>query len=189
LEQKKEWNVHFQNYIRDLDKIKPVIWTGDLNVAPTSMGQNVVDSDIASFDVIRISDLCNAKRNWNKSAGFTEAETTAFHCILEGPETAPQANKFVDIWRRLHPDERQYSYFSYKFSCRQKGIGWRLDICAFCVFPFFVPRLLRCLAVVLSDRIAERVRLCEIRSEIYGASDHCPVVMEIDSDVFNMTWK
>ena len=38
LEQKKEWNIHFQNYIRDLDKIKPVIWTGDLNVAPTSMG-------------------------------------------------------------------------------------------------------------------------------------------------------
>ena len=42
LEQKKEWNTHFQNYIRDLDKIKPVVWTGDLNVAPTSMGQWVI---------------------------------------------------------------------------------------------------------------------------------------------------
>jgi exonuclease III len=38
LDQKKEWNVHFEAYIRDLDKKKPVIWTGDLNVAPTEMG-------------------------------------------------------------------------------------------------------------------------------------------------------
>ena len=34
-------------------------------------------------------------------------------------------------------------------------------------------------AVVLSERIAERVRMCEIRSEIYGASDHCPIVLEV----------
>lgn len=34
-------------------------------------------------------------------------------------------------------------------------------------------------AVVLSERIADRVKMCEIRSEIYGASDHCPVVLEI----------
>jgi AP endonuclease-1 len=53
LEQKKEWNVHFENYIRDLDKIKPVIWTGDLNVAPTSMGQPTPSSPtIAQSDGI-----------------------------------------------------------------------------------------------------------------------------------------
>lgn len=38
LNQKKEWNQHFENYIRDLDRKKPVIWTGDLNVAPTEKG-------------------------------------------------------------------------------------------------------------------------------------------------------
>ena len=38
LGEKKEWNVHFEKYIRDLDKKKPVIWTGDLNVAPTALG-------------------------------------------------------------------------------------------------------------------------------------------------------
>lgn len=39
------------------------------------------------------------------------------------------------------------------------------------------------LVVVLSERIANYVKMCEIRSEIYGASDHCPVTMEIDSEV------
>lgn len=37
--------------------------------------------------------------------------------------------------------------------------------------------------VVLSERITDNVKMCEIRSEIYGASDHCPVTMEIDSEV------
>lgn len=38
LDEKNEWNLHFTKYIRDLDKLKPVIWTGDLNVAPTEIG-------------------------------------------------------------------------------------------------------------------------------------------------------
>ncbi|KAF7338134.1 DNA-(apurinic or apyrimidinic site) lyase [Mycena venus] len=144
LDQKKEWNTHFEAYIRDLDKRKPVIWTGDLNVAPTEL------------------DLANPKTNWNKTAGYTEAETTAFKNILDPPESSPNANKFVDVWRRLHPTDKQYTYFSYRFNCREKGIGWRLDM------------------FVLSERIADRVKMCEIRSEIYGASDHCPLVMEIE---------
>ena len=40
LDAKKEWNTHFDTYIRELDTKKPVIWTGDLNVAPTEMGKN-----------------------------------------------------------------------------------------------------------------------------------------------------
>lgn len=39
------------------------------------------------------------------------------------------------------------------------------------------------LVVVLSERIADKVKMCEIRSEIYGASDHCPITMEIDNEV------
>lgn len=35
-------------------------------------------------------------------------------------------------------------------------------------------------AVVLSERLVENVKLCEIRSDIYGASDHCPIVLEIE---------
>ncbi|KAM6500395.1 Endonuclease/exonuclease/phosphatase [Amanita muscaria] len=145
LDAKKTWNLHFTNYIRELDKKKPVIWTGDLNVAPTEL------------------DLTNGKKNWNKTAGYTEAETTAFKNILSPPGDDQTA--FVDVWRKFHPTDRQYTYFSYRFNCRAKGIGWRLDM------------------FVLSERLVERVKMCEIRGEIYGASDHCPVVLEIEGEL------
>ncbi|KAA1469446.1 hypothetical protein DENSPDRAFT_796065 [Dentipellis sp. KUC8613] len=147
MDAKKLWNTHFETYIRDLDKKKPVIWTGDLNVAPTA------------------KDLTNPKPNWNKTPGYTEEETTAFANILNPPKSATGANKFVDVWREKHPDDSHYTYFSYRFNCRSKGIGWRLDM------------------YVLSERIAECVKMCEIRSEIYGASDHCPVVLEIEGSL------
>ncbi|KZT11321.1 uncharacterized protein LAESUDRAFT_720540 [Laetiporus sulphureus 93-53] len=151
LDAKNEWNKHFTAYIRALDAKKPVIWGGDLNVAPTE------------------KDLSNPKPNWNKTAGYTEAETSAFARILEGTdeegEDSTSEEKFVDIWRELHPDTRHYTYFSYRFNCRMKGIGWRLDM------------------FVVSARLVEKVRLCEIRSEIYGASDHCPVILEIEGEL------
>ncbi|TFK54794.1 hypothetical protein OE88DRAFT_1624301 [Heliocybe sulcata] len=146
LDAKKEWNTHFEAYIRELDEKKPVIWGGDLNVAPTEI------------------DLANPKRNWNKTPGYTEAETSSFARILGEPDSEASA-KFVDVWRKFHPTDRHYTYFSYRFNCRAKGLGWRLDM------------------FVLSQRIADRVKMCEIRSEIYGASDHCPVVMEIEGEL------
>jgi hypothetical protein len=79
--------------------------------------------------LIRTSaDLGNPKTNWNKTAGYTEAETTAFANILNPPGD-DDAGKFVDVWRKLHPDDRHYTYFSHRFNCRAKGIGWRLDMC------------------------------------------------------------
>ncbi|KAF9520470.1 hypothetical protein BS47DRAFT_634127 [Hydnum rufescens UP504] len=129
LDVKVAWNSAFEAYIRELDTTKPVIWLGDLNVAPTS------------------KDLKNDKTNWNKTAGYTEAECTAFARTLakssrgEGNE-GPQ---FLDIWRELHPNEEAYTYFSYRFNCRTKQIGWRLD--------FFI----------LSERLRPRVKMCEIR--------------------------
>ncbi|KZV64349.1 hypothetical protein PENSPDRAFT_172031 [Peniophora sp. CONT] len=147
LDARATWNRHFETYIRELDSKKPVIWTGDLNVAPTEI------------------DLTNAKRNWNKTPGYTEEETSSFARILNPPEDVKDAGKFVDVWRTRHPDDHHYTYFSYRFNCRVKGIGWRLD------------------AFVLSERIANNVKMVEIRSDIYGASDHCPVTMEIEPPV------
>ncbi|KZT37967.1 hypothetical protein SISSUDRAFT_1062351 [Sistotremastrum suecicum HHB10207 ss-3] len=150
LSTKEEWNVHFEKYLRELDATKPVIWTGDLNVAPTEL------------------DLANPKRNWNKTPGYTESETSAFKRILN-PETSeadgPQPGKLVDVWRQRNPDLRHYTYFSYRFKCREKGLGWRLDM------------------FVVSERLVEKVLECEIRSEIWGASDHCPVMLELQGSL------
>lgn len=78
--------------------------------------------------LITYTDLTNPKTNWNKTPGYTEAETTAFKHVLDPPEGGP---KFVDVWRQLHPTDKHYTYFSYRFNCRLKGIGWRLDMCKF----------------------------------------------------------
>ena len=105
------------------------------------------------------ADLTNAKKNWNKTAGFTEVETTAFKNILELPDD-PDANKFVDVWRSMHPENQQYTYFSYRFDCRVKGIGWRLDMCMFhlanlnLVKPNFTHPI-----VVLSERLSDRAKM------------------------------
>ena len=125
-------------------------------------------------------DLGNPKTNWNKTAGYTEAETTAFANILNSSGD-DDAGKFVDVWRKLHPDDHHYTYFSFRFNCRAKGIGWRLDMCRWFTARYNATLMLIILvyAVVLSDRIVDRVRMCEIRSEIYGASDHCPIVLEV----------
>lgn len=82
-----------------------------------------------------IIDLANPKTNWNKTPGYTEAETSSFARILNTDESGedhdPKGGKFVDVWRKLHPDLRHYTYFSYRFNCREKGLGWRLDMCTY----------------------------------------------------------
>jgi AP endonuclease-1 len=130
-------------------------------------------------DESTMADLANATRNWNKTAGYTEAETTWYRDFLSPPtpvlDIDPSTDgssavivpkqPFSDIWRERHPDLKHYTYFSYRFNARQKGLGWRLDM------------------FVLSERIKERVQMCEIRDDIWGASDHCPIVMDIPEDV------
>jgi AP endonuclease-1 len=130
------WNEHFTKYIRELDSKKPVIWMGDLNVAPTGIGacHLSVCQKICEPGGL---DLSNAKKNWNKTAGYTQAETEAFNNILNPAEAAKDANKFVDVWRQRHPDTHHYTYFSYRFNCREKSLGWRLDMCMSYTFYFY----------------------------------------------------
>lgn len=96
-----EWGKAFTHYIKELDKRKPVIFCGDLNVAHQEI------------------DLKNAKSNMNNS-GFTAEERDDFSQLL--------AAGFTDSFRLLYPDKAgAYSWWSYQFNARTRNIGWRID--------------------------------------------------------------
>lgn len=96
-----EWEDAFLAYLKGLEKNKPVIFCGDLNVAHQEI------------------DLKNPKTN-RKNAGFTDEERAKFSHLLE--------NGFVDTFRYFYPDrESVYSWWSYRFKAREKNAGWRID--------------------------------------------------------------
>ena len=95
------WDTTLQRKIHKLNKIKPVVLTGDLNVA--------VD-DIDIYDPVR----------HRRSPGFTLEERTSFvKGIL--------SKGFVDTWRYRYPDKQAYTFFSKRTAMRPKNLGWRLD--------------------------------------------------------------
>ena len=99
-------------------------------------------------------DLKNPKTN-RRNAGFTDEERNKMTELLQAG--------FVDSFRYLHPDAQgAYSWWSYRFRAREKNAGWRID--------YFL----------VSQRWADRIKLAEIHSEIFG-SDHCPVSLELDA--------
>lgn len=95
-----EYEGHLREYLRTLDKIKPVILCGDMNVAHQEI------------------DLKNPKEN-QRNAGFTIEERTEFNKLL--------AEGFVDTFRYLYPQTIKYTWWSYMFNARAKNIGWRID--------------------------------------------------------------
>lgn len=100
LDYRMTWEDDFLAYIKDLDKKKPVVLCGDLNVAHQEI------------------DLKNPKTN-RKNAGFTDEERAKMTRFLD--------NGFVDTFRRLHPEDTTYSWRSYRFKAREKNAGWRID--------------------------------------------------------------
>lgn len=100
LDYRMEWEDDFQAYLRKLDKAKPVIVCGDMNVAHQEI------------------DLKNPKTN-TMNPGFTAQEREKFTQLMDAG--------FTDSWRFLHPDEVKYSWWSYRFQSRQKNVGWRID--------------------------------------------------------------
>ena len=101
LDYRMEWEDAFRNYLKELDKIKPVILCGDLNVAHKEI------------------DLKNPKTN-RKSAGFTDEERNKMTKLLD--------NGFTDSFRYLYPDkENAYTWWSYMGHAREKNVGWRID--------------------------------------------------------------
>ena len=95
-----EWEEDVREYLVSLDKIKPVIICGDLNVAHNEI------------------DLKNPQSN-RMSAGFSDAEREKFSALLDAG--------FSDTFRTLYPDTVKYSWWSYMFRAREKNAGWRID--------------------------------------------------------------
>ncbi|MFT6324960.1 MAG: exodeoxyribonuclease-3 [Halieaceae bacterium] len=89
------------SYLQGLEKKKPVLFCGDMNVCHQEM------------------DIARPKSNYNKSAGYTQRE-------IDGMSNYINAG-WVDSFRVLHPAEIKYSWWSYRGGARQKNIGWRLD--------------------------------------------------------------
>lgn len=101
LEYRMEWEAAFLRYIKGLEKTKPVIYCGDLNVAHKEI------------------DLKNPKTN-RRNAGFTDEERECFTRVIE--------NGFVDTFRHFYPDLKDaYSWWSYMGQARAKNVGWRID--------------------------------------------------------------
>lgn len=101
LEYRQVWEDEIRKYLSDLDKIKPVIYCGDLNVAHEEI------------------DLKNPKTN-RRSAGFTDEERDKMTELLN--------SGFTDSFRYLYPDlEGAYTWWSYMFHAREKDVGWRID--------------------------------------------------------------
>ncbi|MBP2239692.1 exodeoxyribonuclease-3 [Cytobacillus eiseniae] len=96
-----EWEEELRSYLLELDQLKPVIYTGDLNVAHTEI------------------DLKNAKSNHGNS-GFTTEEREKMTTLL--------SSGFVDSFRHVYPDaEGAYTWWSYMMKVRERNIGWRID--------------------------------------------------------------
>lgn len=101
LDYRMEWDDAFRHYLQELDRKKPVVVCGDMNVAHKEI------------------DLKNPKTN-RKNAGFTDEEREKFTVLLEAG--------FTDTFRFFHPDaEGIYSWWSYRFRAREKNAGWRID--------------------------------------------------------------
>ena len=94
------FETEFRTYLTKLDKIKPVIICGDLNVAHQAI------------------DLKNPQSN-ERNAGYTIEERTEFSKLLEVG--------FIDTFRYLYPETIKYTWWSYMFNARQNNTGWRID--------------------------------------------------------------
>ena len=135
LDYRMEWEDAIREYFKKLEEKKPIIYCGDLNVAHKEI------------------DLKNPKTN-RKNAGFTDEEREKMSELL--------ADGKIDTFRYFYPDaEGEYSWWSYRFSAREKNAGWRID--------YFI----------VSESLEDRLADAKIHQDIFG-SDHCPVELDIN---------
>lgn len=107
---RQEWDRDFFNFLKNLEKQKPVVVCGDMNVAHHPI------------------DLAHPKSNYNKTAGYMQEE-------IDGMDRYTSEG-FVDTFRHFYPEVKEkYSWWSYRMNAREKNVGWRIDY--FLVsFPF-----------------------------------------------------
>ncbi len=108
----KEWDPVFLDYLKQLEKKKPVIFCGDLNVAHKEI------------------DIANPKAN-ERNAGFTIEERERFDAVIQ--------SGFIDTFREFTQEGGHYTWWSYFGKAREKNVGWRIDY--FCISPALRPRL------------------------------------------------
>ncbi len=113
IDYRMKWEDDFRDYLMELDKVKPVILCGDLNVAHQEI------------------DLKNPGPN-RGSAGFSDQERGQMTRLLE--------SGFTDSFRALYPDRTgAYTWWSYRFNARKNNAGWRIDY--FIVSDRLAPRV------------------------------------------------
>ena len=101
LDYRMEWEDEIRNYLLNLNKIKPVVYCGDLNVAHNEI------------------DLKNPSSN-HHNAGFSDEERSKMTKLLNAG--------FIDTFRYKYPDKTgAYSWWSYMFHARENNAGWRID--------------------------------------------------------------
>lgn len=103
LEYRSQWDADFTRYLAQLQKDKPLIVTGDFNVAHTE------------------NDLANPKSNYNKTAGFTQVEIDGLDHLITDLD-------LVDTFRAKHPTTfDKYTFWSMRGGARSRNVGWRID--------------------------------------------------------------
>jgi len=101
LEYRATWDAAFAKYLTKLRKKKPIIVTGDFNVAHQAI------------------DLARPKPNYNKTSGYTQVEIDGMDGLLNVG--------LKDAYREHYPDKVQYSFWSVRFGARKRNVGWRID--------------------------------------------------------------
>lgn len=97
----KEWDHDFLAFVKKLEKKKPVIICGDLNVAHTEI------------------DLAHPKSNYDKNPGYTQREIDSFEKILSAG--------YIDTFREFNKEGGQYTWWNQMFKARDRNVGWRID--------------------------------------------------------------
>lgn len=100
IDYREEFEDDMREYLISLDKIKPIIYCGDMNVARTPL------------------DLKNPKAN-EGNPGYSEQERTKMELLL--------SSGFTDTFRYFNGDKVKYSWWSYRMNAREKNVGWRID--------------------------------------------------------------